>query len=100
MPQVPIKVPPRVTEMPPWIVSWSEKALPFVEPLAPMSSAPFATTPVTAEQLLRLRCSWPPKLQAVDDEQVASMFRSEEHTSELQSHVNLVCRLLLEKKKK
>src|SRR5690242_21419008 len=25
--------------------------------------------------------------------------RSEEHTSELQSHVNLVCRLLLEKKK-
>src|SRR5690242_21004989 len=30
------------------------------------------------------RCSW---------------IRSEEHTSELQSHVNLVCRLLLEKKK-
>src|SRR4051812_50011135 len=26
--------------------------------------------------------------------------RSEEHTSELQSHVNIVCRLLLEKKKK
>src|SRR5690242_20877451 len=26
-------------------------------------------------------------------------WRSEEHTSELQSHVNLVCRLLLEKKK-
>src|SRR6266571_4751738 len=32
----------------------------------------------------RPRCAW----------------RSEEHTSELQSHVNLVCRLLLEKKKK
>src|SRR5438477_7580037 len=29
--------------------------------------------------------------------EVAEM-RSEEHTSELQSHVNLVCRLLLEKK--
>src|SRR5690242_21591655 len=29
----------------------------------------------------------------------ASPSRSEEHTSELQSHVNLVCRLLLEKKK-
>src|SRR5690242_14805172 len=27
------------------------------------------------------------------------MARSEEHTSELQSHVNLVCRLLVEKKK-
>src|SRR5260370_28586750 len=29
-----------------------------------------------------------------------SQTRSEEHTSELQSHLNLVCRLLLEKKKK
>src|SRR5690242_21514263 len=28
------------------------------------------------------------------------ILRSEEHTSELQSHVKLVCRLLLEKKKK
>src|SRR5260370_14883370 len=27
------------------------------------------------------------------------LIRSEEHTSELQSHLNLVCRLLLEKKK-
>src|SRR5690242_21491836 len=27
------------------------------------------------------------------------LWRSEEHTSELQSHVNLVCRLLFEKKK-
>src|SRR5256885_7436046 len=30
----------------------------------------------------------------------AKIFRSEEHTSELQSPCNLVCRLLLEKKKK
>src|SRR5260370_27042450 len=30
----------------------------------------------------------------------SSFARSEEHTSELQSHLNLVCRLLLEKKKK
>src|SRR5438034_1754479 len=29
----------------------------------------------------------------------AGIFRSEEHTSELQSHSDLVCRLLLEKKK-
>src|SRR5438477_9622781 len=29
-----------------------------------------------------------------------ALSRSEEHTSELQSHVNLVCRLLLEKKNK
>src|SRR2546427_9437819 len=31
---------------------------------------------------------------------VATLTRSEEHTSELQSQSNLVCRLLLEKKKK
>src|SRR2546430_3815361 len=31
---------------------------------------------------------------------VISLARSEEHTSELQSQSNLVCRLLLEKKKK
>src|SRR5438046_7571304 len=35
-----------------------------------------------------------PKLQ-----RVGGHFRSEEHTSELQSLTNLVCRLLLEKKK-
>src|SRR5690242_21481130 len=34
------------------------------------------------------------------DARVARRKRSEEHTSELQSHVNLVCRLLLEKKNK
>src|SRR4051812_11706344 len=31
--------------------------------------------------------------------ELREVLRSEEHTSELQSHVNLVCRLLLEKKK-
>src|SRR5260370_26469148 len=31
---------------------------------------------------------------------VRNWTRSEEHTSELQSHLNLVCRLLLEKKNK
>src|SRR5260370_10140189 len=33
------------------------------------------------------------------DEAGIDLHRSEEHTSELQSHLNLVCRLLLEKKK-
>src|SRR5260370_21861483 len=40
---------------------------------------------------------------ALGEATFAKMFqtiRSEEHTSELQSHLNLVCRLLLEKKKK
>src|SRR5260370_30163911 len=34
------------------------------------------------------------------DPQLADAFRSEEHTSELQSHLHIVCRLLLEKKTK
>src|SRR5690606_42061659 len=36
----------------------------------------------------------------VEAEQRKGLSRSEEHTSELQSRENLVCRLLLEKKKK
>src|SRR5260370_11263769 len=32
--------------------------------------------------------------------EVVTSLRSEEHTSELQSHLKLVCRLLLEKKKR
>src|SRR2546430_11862718 len=44
------------------------------------------------ELSLFLYFSWPSPRKA-------TMFRSEEHTSELQSQSNLVCRLLLEKKK-
>src|SRR5438477_6938773 len=47
----------------------------------PRQKQPWASTLVC---LLSQRCQTTP--------------RSEEHTSELQSHVNLVCRLLLEKK--
>src|SRR2546430_3598030 len=39
------------------------------------------------------RNKWPPR-------SMHRLVRSEEHTSELQSQSNLVCRLLLEKKKK
>src|SRR4051812_49517479 len=46
----------------------------------------FVTTQIASGQQWDSPNGWPP--------------RSEEHTSELQSHVNLVCRLLLEKKKK
>src|SRR5437588_9193742 len=37
--------------------------------------------------------------EAVEVTTIAEVARSEEHTSELQSHSDLVCRLLLEKKK-
>src|SRR5438477_4359762 len=40
--------------------------------------------------------SW--AMEAVISPSIVTRVRSEEHTSELQSHVNLVCRLLLEKK--
>src|SRR5690242_21605347 len=51
------------------------------------------------------RCSWSPVgcVEGAEHGPCVDRFfvflRSEEHTSELQSHVNLVCRLLLEKKK-
>src|SRR5260370_7392392 len=44
-----------------------------------------ADNPVTGEMTSEVKARTP--------------LRSEEHTSELQSHLNLVCRLLLEKKK-
>src|SRR5256885_5845010 len=51
---------------------------------------------------LNLQAGWWPAAVAVAVCLVAAagMRRSEEHTSELQSPCNLVCRLLLEKKKK
>src|SRR2546426_4738677 len=42
----------------------------------------------------------PESVPLYGDLRVAPYLRSEEHTSELQSPCNLVCRLLLEKKKK
>src|SRR5438034_5517648 len=42
----------------------------------------------------------PASLPVSESDISGSAFRSEEHTSELQSHSDLVCRLLLEKKKK
>src|SRR2546426_12344150 len=66
-----------------------------------LGDAPFAPAPAPAKRLapgLRLLTRAP---VAPDAREVAARRRrSEEHTSELQSPCNLVCRLLLEKKKK
>src|SRR5438876_1905517 len=61
-------------------------------------------------QTLHAESDSPPGLYpvaSIDERRLAALidffcllFRSEEHTSELQSPVHLVCRLLLEKKKK
>src|SRR2546430_5389107 len=58
----------------------------------------FKVRPTESGLLIGQRISRAPKCaqqKLITDEQ-----RSEEHTSELQSQSNLVCRLLLEKKKK
>src|SRR6266480_6034458 len=53
-------------------------------------------------QLLRAEAPGivPDRIECGEVQRRRAWKRSEEHTSELQSHVNLVCRLLLEKKKK
>src|SRR5258706_2592398 len=58
------------------------------------------------EFLRRLRAAFAELERACDEQRIAAYgtatwngYRSEEHTSELQSLTNLVCRLLLEKKK-
>src|SRR2546426_1173380 len=57
-----------------------------------------------AGKIVELRCTYDPATRGGDSPDgrspKATLHRSEEHTSELQSPCNLVCRLLLEKKKK
>src|SRR4051794_41702333 len=53
-----------------------------------------ALSALRIERCARRSASTAPCSRAVEADR-----RSEEHTSELQSHVNLVCRLLLEKNK-
>src|SRR5260370_10056515 len=56
------------------------------------SFAPGKTVGIAAKRVQSIRVDHQRHRRPVDQ-------RSEEHTSELQSHLNLVCRLLLEKKK-
>src|SRR5260221_1773019 len=63
---------------------------------------PYTTLFRSPPELAQLSAAGRPRrLTAFNQEQYAGidMPRSEEHTSELQSHSDLVCRLLLEKKK-
>src|SRR5438477_12652098 len=54
---------------------------------------------IHAEYRIEMRVPRLVRVLAVALAGMDTRLRSEEHTSELQSHVNLVCRLLLEKKK-
>src|SRR5262249_62012700 len=78
--------------------------LPAALPTGPPPSEPAASEPAPAEAAPAEPA--PPagadqaQLDALDAAETSSYWdRSEEHTSELQSLTNLVCRLLLEKKK-
>src|SRR5690606_40871826 len=72
-------------------------ALP-ISPAPSSSRAPCVLVPCASPvpSSWRATCAWP-ELSCVWF--VSLVSRSEEHTSELQSRENLVCRLLLEKKK-
>src|SRR5207247_10463400 len=60
---------------------------------------PASTRPRVAGDSIVMHRSFAPMLCALVRDRVEILVRSEEHTSELQSRVDLVCRLLLEKKK-
>src|SRR5260370_24459839 len=61
---------------------------------------PYTTLFRSRSRALHYLSSWQSVPRSIRSEIVLGTDRSEEHTSELQSHLNLVCRLLLEKKKK
>src|SRR5438034_8051803 len=65
----------------------------------PPRSTLFPYTTLFRSQL-RVRTSGRPNSRICTNSSRSQNGRSEEHTSELQSHSDLVCRLLLEKKKK
>src|SRR5262249_57125450 len=76
-------------------------------PLAGTWRTSLAATPNVSAKRLGMYGSWSPHTTRDGTRpasarsaacQPANLFRSEEHTSELQSLTNLVCRLLLEKK--
>src|SRR5689334_24382854 len=98
-----IRRPPRSTLFPYTTLFRSESPI-TTDSAAPDSAGVFTAPPAAAAALARAgfdivstanNHAWDGGSPAVE----ATMRRSEEHTSELQSQFHLVCRLLLEKKK-
>src|SRR5690348_17933167 len=69
-------------------------------PPTPVVHEPAPTGPVYVSEILAEQGTPPPSGRRRRRYRDEDTERSEEHTSELQSPVHLVCRLLLEKKKK
>src|SRR3989449_4591632 len=96
-----IRRPPRSTLFPYTTLFRSSRFLETVLTLAPVSDEVPPRRPVeddAARAFLRLASALDRRSRARDGTRLTP--RSEEHTSELQSRLHLVCRLLLEKKKK
>src|SRR2546430_9520470 len=75
-------------------------ALPILRPSKSSREMAWASASGRARSRLRAARAAPLRASASCPSARARSARSEEHTSELQSQSNLVCRLLLEKKKK
>src|SRR2546430_12825140 len=87
-----IRLPPRSTLFPYTTLFRSQRTRPYSKEKELQSS--YTDLPVKSvlqKTYLKINCGWLIKSVILS--------RSEEHTSELQSQSNLVCRLLLEKKK-
>src|SRR2546429_6654978 len=85
-----IRRPPRSTLFPYTTLFRSQQELARSVSLGPITQGMQHEQEALTEQVRRL----------TDENKVLREKRSEEHTSELQSRLHLVCRLLLEKKKK
>src|SRR4051812_49716584 len=99
-----IRPPPRSTLFPYTTLFRSQRLRrhPLLHPQPLQGHGADRQSPPTQARLLAQRLAGPlaGRVQLRSKGGNVSALRSEEHTSELQSHVNLVCRLLLEKKKK
>src|SRR3989449_1746750 len=81
-----------------WALQYAQQRVQFGKPIAAFQLVQqklvWMLTEITKAQLLVLQVG-----RLKDQGQARAQQRSEEHTSELQSRLHLVCRLLLEKKK-
>src|SRR5438034_2195586 len=96
-----------IAELKVWISGVRSVIVPSCQTKACKSPEAVPLPPTTCPRLLMALALLPiegppnvPRSNIVPSCQRKARDRSEEHTSELQSHSDLVCRLLLEKKKK
>src|SRR2546426_9000334 len=94
-----IRRPPRSTLFPYTTLFRSWKVISAIPDIALLSGERHRERVISPDEEIRYLAACPEPLGAIATILSDSGMRSEEHTSELQSPCNLVCRLLLEKKK-